>query len=114
MLFTMDKGLLRKGIKDCTAILEETQKVCNDFELTEVRMLGMVDKGRRMRRVFLESQEVMSSVGDTTTPLEYMVNRVQGIYDTVNAADEYATSVVDCINIPELSIGVKEEPKVEE
>ena len=105
VLFAMDKGLLRKGIKNCTDILESTQKVRNNFELTEVRMLGMVDKGRRMRRVYLESQEVMSSVGDTTLPLEYMVNRVQGLYDTVNAADEYATSIVDCIKIPEISIG---------
>lgn len=114
MLFTIDKGLLRKGIKDCNDILASTQQVKTDFELSEVRMLGMVDKSRRLRRVYLDSQEVMSSVGNTTLPLEFMVKRVQGLVDTVNAADGYVSNIVECSNVPEINITAKVEERLEE
>lgn len=101
----VDLLALTKSMDDCRDVLTTLTNLSTEIEDTEIQVLSMTDASRRLRRVFVSSQEITIGLPDIYKPLEGVIDTLEQLASSINYSNNSVADLVDCTAVDELLIG---------
>ena len=99
----VDLLALTKSVDDCRDVLTTLTNLSTEIEDTEIQVLSMTDSSRRLRRVFVSSQEI--GLPDTYKSLEGVIDTLEQLASSINYSNNSVADLVDCTVVDGLLIG---------